>query len=75
MRQDDNPDVFDAAIQANPFHTELPIYWSNCHRNPNSDPFQMRYIINAHAANQLERFVHRCTARTAQIRVRSVMRI
>lgn len=40
---DDEAAIREGALQ--PFHMELPVYWSNCHRNPNSESFSEQYKV------------------------------
>lgn len=39
------------------FHMQLPIYWCNCHKNPEVDPFHEQYVIRLSTREILQRLV------------------
>jgi len=52
----DDPAAIERAL-AVPFHMELPVYWSNCHRNPNTDPFHCQYYVRKATRDILQHMV------------------
>jgi hypothetical protein len=73
MNVQDDPTLFDLAVQANPFHMELPVYWTNCHVNPSTTPFQSHYIVDRRARAKLQELARKCCGK--KVVVKSAKRI
>jgi hypothetical protein len=73
MSVHDDPALFDLAVQANPFHMELPVYWTNCHVNPSTTPSQTHYIVDRHTRAKLQELARKCCGK--KVVVKSAKRI
>jgi len=71
----DGPDARLAALTSTLFHMELPVYWTNCHRNPYSDPFNDQVIVAKYTVSLLQRLVDACFQGSGMVKIMYAKRI
>lgn len=68
----------EAALRAGahlPFHMELPVYWSNCHKNPHQEAFAHQYKVRQKTKALLQRFVSDTATKHTGVTVTEAFRV